>query len=153
MSLFDSGYRADYACKPFNSNTANYSMWIGNTNAGTVAVNSSTKVIKNNTSSSICDCLWVSFNINTKIVTKDYSFTGSFSAGTIGTRGDQKTTTVASPYSGYTIIGVFITNIGDSTAAHVQAFYYNGSIYCNFYRAQAAAMSSNNVTVRAVFLK
>lgn len=86
-------------------------------------------------------------------MTQDYTFEGTYSAGTVGTRGDQKSATIASPYSGYTVIGVSIIDIGDSNATHPLAFIYSGKVYCNFYRAGTGGVTSNAVKVRVAFLK
>lgn len=93
------------------------------------------------------------FNVYDSFVTQDYTFSGTYTAGTIGTRGWQGSQTIASPYSEYTVISVFIIDIGDSSATHPLAFLYSGKVYCNFYRATAAAASSNIVKVRVLFKK
>lgn len=87
-----------------------------------------------------------------RIIYREYSFTGSFSAGTIGTRGLQvnKNNEVG---IGYSIVGMMLTYIGDSSKYLPIPFLYNGKIYCNFYRCTASAVSDCSATVRVLYAK
>lgn len=91
-----------------------------------------------------------------EITYKDYeiSFDG-WTAGTPGTRAVQKTLSIASDISAYgAVIGIFIVYITDSSHAHYQAFFSNGNIYVNAYRANSNSVSSGYpINVRVVFAK
>lgn len=95
---------------------------------------------------------FVSNEIIDRIVHRDYSFTGSFSAGTIGTRGLQvnKNNEVG---IGYSIVGMLLTYIGDSSKYLPIPFLYDGKIYCNFYRCTTSAVSDCSATVRVLYAK
>ena len=86
------------------------------------------------------------------IVYRDYILTGSFTAGTIGTRGVQVNKSNEMDGS-YSIVGMVLTYIGDSSKYLPLPFPYNGKIYCNFYRCTANAVSDCNVTVRVLYAK
>lgn len=85
------------------------------------------------------------------IIYFDHQFNNiAISAGVIGTRGAQ-VTAVALPESGkYRLINVFPVYVGNSAEYIVNPFYYDGTIYCNFYRASTSA-SNASATIRAVY--
>lgn len=91
-------------------------------------------------------------NNNLDTYTKRYevTFSSSFTAGTIGTRGTQISYDLPNQYSsGYVVSGVIITNVANSNAYIAQPFCYNNKIYCNFYRATTSA---SECSVSVVFL-
>lgn len=85
------------------------------------------------------------------IIYFDHPFNNvAISAGAIGTRGAQ-VSAIALPESGkYRLISVFPVYVGNSAEYIVYPFYYDGTIYCNFYRASTAA-SNASATIRAVY--
>lgn len=94
-------------------------------------------------------------SLNSSIVTYDHTFmlNGGFVAGSIGTRAGQKT--IANPYPDYTLIGIIITHIADSSAYNPKVFLSNNNIYCNWYRATASALTEIYTTtnVRLIYKK
>ena len=86
------------------------------------------------------------------VIKEDTDMATSFSAGTIGTRGAQYSFDNPHENDGYKIIGMFFLYVGNSNEYNAQAFYSNGKIYCNFYRAHTGA-SQVSATLRAIYAK
>lgn len=87
--------------------------------------------------------------LNSKIYIKDYSFSASYAAGTVGTRGAQ--VQVAADTNA-DIIGISILYIAASTDYNPIVFYFDGKIYCNLYRASTRAISeANQVMARVTY--
>ena len=86
------------------------------------------------------------------IIKEDTVMTTSFSAGTIGTRGAQYSWDNPHEHDDYKIIAMLFLYIGNSNEYNAQAFYSNGKIYCNFYRAHTGA-SAVSATLRVVYAK
>lgn len=90
-----------------------------------------------------------------EIVTDVFSFTDvSYTAGTIGTRGAQKSVNISK--AGYIPIGATIGSISDSTA-FIPAVFFNSSstpttLYANFYRTATSAKSSLSMTVIVTYI-
>lgn len=88
------------------------------------------------------------------IIQRQFEFSISVSAGTIGTRGSQKITDVS--VSGYTPILPRLRYHSDSTSAIVEPFFGKADeenlLYVNAYRATASAFSIN-VVVSVFYLK
>lgn len=89
---------------------------------------------------------------NATIYIKDYSFTVSGSAGTIGTRCYQSSDDIP---SGYRAIGVEIITISDSSTIIPLPFVLASAnkLYLNAYRATTSAISDNIVGVRVTLAK
>jgi hypothetical protein len=91
-------------------------------------------------------------DLSNLIIKEDTVMTTSFSAGTIGTRGAQYSWDNPHEHDDYKIIAMLFLYIGNSNEYNAQAFYSNGKIYCNFYRAHTGA-SAVNATLRVVYAK
>lgn len=82
--------------------------------------------------------------------TEEYSFTVSYAAGTIGTRGYQSTVALSKVPK-----AVSISYIQDSSAINPLAFWTpsggGATLYFNAYRATASAVSSNSVRVTVMY--
>lgn len=88
-------------------------------------------------------------SLNSKIYTKDYSFSASYAAGTVGTRGAQ---VYVEADTNVDIIGISILYIASSTEYYPVVFYFDGKIYCNLYRASTRAIGeANHVTARVTY--
>lgn len=83
---------------------------------------------------------------------EDTDISTSFTAGTIGTRGAQYSWDNPHENDGYKIIAMVFIYIGNSNEYNAQAFYFNGKIYCNFYRVHTGA-SSVAASLRVVYAK
>ena len=89
------------------------------------------------------------------IMYKVLECTGTYTAGTIGTRGAQFSIPISDIIdvaSDYYIIGAWIFYISDSAKFYPLVFYSSDSIYCNFYRATESALTNGKVSVRIVFV-
>lgn len=85
-------------------------------------------------------------------VYKDFTFSScSFSAGTIGTRGNQYSASVS--ISGYTPVSATIVSLSDSSSCMPITFISGTTVYLNLYRASASAASGISATVRVAYLK
>lgn len=83
---------------------------------------------------------------------KDFAFSSiSYTAGTIGTRGYQSSSSVT--LSGYTPVSATIISISDSSSIIPITFIQTSSnlLYLNCYRTTTSAVSSNSVTVRVLY--
>lgn len=78
----------------------------------------------------------------------------AISAGVIGTRGAQKTVTYHCP-SGYSVIGIVVTFIGNSSMVSPLVFLSNGALFVNWYRATSEAIGTANasITIRLTYAK
>lgn len=85
----------------------------------------------------------------TGIVVIEDDVTVGFSAGTIGSRGFQKTYTNAIP-AGKKLISAVVYSLSDSSSIIPFAFGHDSNLYVNAYRATSSAVSSNHVYVRFV---
>ena len=89
---------------------------------------------------------------NLGILTVDYTFNPSISAGTIGTRGAQGSVT-NEYYSTHDLISLVPISVESSSSYIVSAFAHGDSIYCNYYRCISTATTGTHVTIRATFIK
>lgn len=90
-------------------------------------------------------------------ITKPMSFTTieqtvsvSFSAGTVGTRGQQTQLTDLAP-NGKVIIGTAVTYISNSNKFYPVLFTTGSQLYVNIYRATDEAVSGESVSIRFTF--
>lgn len=90
-----------------------------------------------------------------EIVTDTFTFSDvSYTAGTIGTRGAQKSVNISK--TGYRAIGATIGSISDSTA-FIPAVFFNSEsnptvLYGNFYRTATSAKSGLSMTVIVTYM-
>ena len=86
------------------------------------------------------------------IVSEEYTFSFSFDAGTIGTRGYQGSATITK--TGYTPISVVTTYVG-SSANYMPIPFLGGTnlstLYCNIYRSTSSAVSNSSVRITVYY--
>ncbi len=85
------------------------------------------------------------------IIYEEYEVSEVISAGTIGTRALQ--VVKDNRKSGYKIIGLMITSIGNSGKFFPMVFLYNGETYVNYYRASTEAVNPANMKYTVIYLK
>ena len=86
------------------------------------------------------------------LVSEEYTFTVSFEAGTIGSRGYQGSETISK--TGYSPISVVITYVGASTSYMPIAFLggtNNNTLYCNAYRSTTSSVSNSSIRVTVFY--
>ena len=88
----------------------------------------------------------------TDVVAYEKQVTASYSAGTIGTRGAQVSFDNPAP-SSYYIRSILITYVSASGTFHPIAFFNEGKIYVNFYRASTEALNNGMVKLRITYTK
>ena len=81
---------------------------------------------------------------------KDFTFTVTYSAGTVGTRGAQLNQDPA--LAGYTPVSATVFQL-NSGAMLPLAMLTNNLLYLNAYRATTGAVSNSSVTVRVAYIK
>lgn len=88
------------------------------------------------------------------IVTKTFTFTISFDAGTIGTRGYQGNQDILEGMDGYTPVATSIGYIGASGSYLPVAFFNDNKtkVYLNAYRVTTSAVSNSNVWVDVIYI-
>ncbi len=107
-------------------------------------------------STSLADALGISqqgssLGDGSAIVTyKDFTFTVTYSAGTVGTRGAQLSQDPA--LAGYTPVSATVFQL-NSGAMLPLAMLTNNLLYLNAYRATTGAVSNSSVTVRVAYIK
>lgn len=85
--------------------------------------------------------------VKTKTLTLE---TVTFSAGTIGTRGQQFV--YSGELSGKTLIGVWVHYVSDSTKFMPIIIRSDNSLYCNIYRSTSSAVSNEKVEIAYAYI-
>lgn len=87
------------------------------------------------------------------ILTKTFTFTVGFTAGTIGTRGYQGSQDILEGMDGFTPVATSIGYVGASASYLPAAFFDDNKtkVYLNAYRATASAVSGSTVWVDVIY--
>lgn len=87
------------------------------------------------------------------ILTKTFTFTVGFTAGTIGTRGYQGSQDILEGMDGFTPVATSIGYVGASASYLPVAFFDDNKtkVYLNAYRATASAVSGSTVWVDVIY--
>ena len=77
--------------------------------------------------------------------------TVTFSAGTIGTRGQQFE--YANELTGKTLIGAWVHYVSDSSKVMPVIIRYSNTLYCNIYRATSSSVNGEKVEIAYSYIE